>query len=259
MMALDTVQESKASEWISTSFKSEGSRSSRSSKTSTTKPATRAEQPRAKARRGGKKPTAAGRVNRPRGIAPPMRRSKSSNAAESPVEDVVEVEPPRSLPAVTEKPMEQEQSKSPKRKESAASSGGGWIVDPDFRTKYIDKKAKQKDILSRVVRAQATTALSGNVVATATSSRAGVKGKGKNVLVVDEVVPLKADAGLPVEPATALVRPVLPRQKSQLTMLIENARKQDAGGSPGREESAGGGTGSKGKGKGKGKEKGRVR
>ncbi|KAI5856510.1 hypothetical protein BZA05DRAFT_332771 [Tricharina praecox] len=259
MMTLDTVQESKASEWVSTSFKSEASQSSHSSKTSTTKPAAKAEQLRAKPRRGGKKPTSAvGRANRPRGLAPPMRRSKSSNAAESPVEDVVEVVPPRSLPVVTEKPVEREQLKPPKRKESASSSGGGgWIVDPDFRTKYIDKKAKQKDMLSRVVRAQATTALSGNVVATATSSWAGGKGKGKNVLVVDEVVPLKADDGLPVQPATAPVRPVLPRQKSQLTMLIENARKQDAGGSSKRAaaggESAAAGTASKGKGKGKGR------
>jgi hypothetical protein len=78
-------------------------------------------------------------------------------------------------------------------------------VDPDFRTKYIDKKEKQ-EMLACVVRAPATTALTNDVVF-ATASPRPENGKGKNVLVVNEAPPS------------------LPRQKSFLTLLLEDEKR----------------------------------
>jgi hypothetical protein len=78
-------------------------------------------------------------------------------------------------------------------------------VDPDFRTKYIDKKEKQ-EMLACVVRAPATTALTNDVVF-ATASPRPENGKGKNVLVVNEAPPS------------------LSRQKSFLTLLLEDEKR----------------------------------
>ncbi|KAF8540129.1 hypothetical protein BDD12DRAFT_880922 [Trichophaea hybrida] len=246
---LDTVTENKASEWISTSFQSTDSWDSRSSTTSKGVGGARAGPLRSKGRRGGKRVTA--KMNKPKGIPPPVRRSNTVTS--SPTTEVEVVETPSFLPGNTPekgKEVEKEKGKGKgkereKEKERQKDSGG-WIVDPDFRTKYIDQKQKQKE----AARASPTTALSHDTV----SVRRVTKGKRKDVLVVDGTVPLK-------EGDTKVVRedkrrPALPRQKSELTMLIENARKdgesnkatEDKGKGKGKVESVG-----RGKGKGRGR------
>jgi hypothetical protein len=223
-MTLDTVPETKASEWVSGSVRSTDSRSSKGS--GSTKLIARAEQRGGKARRGKKVYFGApSRANRPRGIPPPIRRTKSNTAASSPVSEIDEVdEPPRPLPSAPKpQPEKKEQPEKKKEQKHRDTSSGGWIVDPDFRTKYIDKKEKQKEMLARAIRAPATTALTNNVVFGTASSRPE-NGKGKNVQVADEALPS------------------LPRQKSFLTLLLESEKKATKVGSTSRN---GGGESSK--------------
>jgi len=177
------------------------------------------------------------RTNKPKGIPPPMRRSNTVTS--SPTTEVEVAEAPRSLPGKS--PEKEKEAGKQKQKDS-----GGWIVDPDFRTKYIDQKQKQKE----AARASPTTALSHDTV----SVRRVPRGKRKEVLVVDSTVPLKEGDTKVVRKVEG--RPALPRQKSELTMLIENARKdgesskatEDKGKGKGKLESAG-----RGKGKGRGR------
>lgn len=239
LMTLDTVQESKASEWVSGSVRSQDSRSSKGS--SSTKAMARIEHRGGGKVRRGKKVLiggGGGRANRQRGIPPPIRRTKSNTTANSPVSSVAEIEEetPQLLsialgpkPKLESEPEKKEQKNEQSKKEEKRrdTSGGGWIVDPDFRTKYIDKKEKQKEMLARVVRAPATTAMNDFVVTATASSRASTA-KGKNILVANEV------------------QPALPRQKSQLTLLLERERRAAAakigssGGSGGGESSKSG-------------------
>lgn len=118
----------------------------------------------------------------------------------------------------------------------------GWVVDPDFRTKYLERKRRENlvaltSIIPMVVtKAMSTTAVTESV---ATISTKISRGKGKNGLMVDEIVPLKGLAE-DVRSAQAAkikmiesvldkeideARPNLVRRKSELTLLFEGAKK----------------------------------
>lgn len=111
-------------------------------------------------------------------------------------------------------------------------------MDPDFRTKYLEQKNKEK--LGTLTKDVSAIAMSEAV--TKNSRRV----KGKNVRVVDEIVPLK---GLSEDMGDAQVAPIvtvrdvevddqasnLPRRKSELTLLFEGAKK--AGEKNGKERS----------------------
>jgi hypothetical protein len=90
----------------------------------------------------------------------------------------------------------------------ATSSGGGWIVDPDFRTKYIERKQQA------VVRAAPATVRLVEEVATARTRRE------KRGLVVEDVGGIEAAA------ADSGKGKGLVRGKSQLTLLFEEAKKE---------------------------------
>ncbi|KAL7272485.1 hypothetical protein RUND412_004705 [Rhizina undulata] len=111
----------------------------------------------------------------------------------------------------------------------------GWIVDPDFRTKYLERKRKEKLValtsLTTASKTAAPTTAVADSIATVKSTRK------KNVLVVDDIVPLKClneeDGTFPTakvalenlkeedidELPTNLVR-----QKSELTLLFESEK-----------------------------------
>ena len=115
------------------------------------------------------------------------------------------------------------------KKDKRDSSGGGWIVDPDFRTKYINKKQQEA-----ACRGSPTTAVSRDTAVPVKLAK-GAKRK-------DAVEEAMGQPAPPVQPAQ---RPALPRQKSQLTVLVEEARKDGRWKSDGED----GGGGDKGKGR----------
>ncbi|CAZ79381.1 unnamed protein product [Tuber melanosporum] len=142
-----------------------------------------------------------------------------------------------------------------KRGDTADSN---WIVDPDFRTKYLERKRKEKlvawsseaFVVPLVTKAVPTAAV---VESQATASTKISRGKGKGVVLVDQIVPLKGlseeatdlqatrvlvanvrDEGIDELPAT------LVRRKSELTLMFEAEAKRSGEkvgkGGPGKEE-----------------------
>ncbi|KAH0604672.1 uncharacterized protein H6S33_006340 [Morchella sextelata] len=178
----------------------------------------------------------------------PKRKSSSSsntavNTAVSSPSNTLTVDVARSLPSSSQQRQERKRNSSTegddeesRRKGDAV--GSGWVVDPDFRTKYLEQKNKEK--LGTLTKAVSTIAVSEAV------TKASRRGKGKNVLVVDEIVSLK---GLSEDMGDVQVAPIvsvrdvevdeqtsnLPRRKSELTLLFEGAKK--AGEKNGRERS----------------------
>ncbi|KAI5817765.1 hypothetical protein BZA77DRAFT_292293 [Pyronema omphalodes] len=114
-----------------------------------------------------------------------------------------------------------EQSKQAKPRPAT----GGWIVDPDFRSKFnIDQKLKLSQALP-------TTAVSTEFAfSESVASRASIRGEMASL--AGSVASGTSAAGSAASSfgefskaaAAAASRPVLPRQKSQLTLLIESAR-----------------------------------
>ncbi|CCX29706.1 Protein of unknown function [Pyronema omphalodes CBS 100304] len=112
-----------------------------------------------------------------------------------------------------------EQSKQAKPR----AATGGWIVDPDFRSKFnIDQKLKLSQALP-------TTAVSTEFAfSESVASRSSIRGE--TASLAGSVASGTSAAGSAASSfgefskAAAASRPVLPRQKSQLTLLIESAR-----------------------------------
>ena len=99
-------------------------------------------------------------------------------------------------------------------------------MDPDFRTKYINRR-QQED----AGRGLLTTAVSRDTAVPVRLTRGG-----KRKDAAEEAM------GQPAQPVPPVQRPGLPRQKSQLTVLVGEACKDDRWKSDG-----GGGGGDKGK------------
>lgn len=127
----------------------------------------------------------------------------------------------------------------------------GWVVDPDFRTKYLERKKRENLVALTfivpvtVAKAMSTTAV---VESVATIPTKAGRGKGKNGLVVDEIVPLKGLVegvrGVQASKATVIESVLekeidelpsnLVRRKSELTLLFEGAKKAGEKGGKGR-------------------------
>ena len=125
----------------------------------------------------------------------------------------------------------------------STSDAQGWVVDRDFRSKFVDHQQHQ-DHFDEFIRqpsaktpstvASTSTAAAGTLAFGGLPDPKDAKGKGKaRVSVVDEEVPLKPagpssssasaidDADSPVSPASGLLR-----TKSQLTLLLERDRRR---------------------------------
>lgn len=221
---------------------------------------------------------AAGHPSRPRGIRPPATarrkaQSTSNTAANSPTQHM-QVDIPRSLPSSGTTPR-----RPPRRQDSTLSEPddarareevvkAAWLVDPETRAKYLDRKrGGVPSALVAPALAGKTAPTTAVVEDTATAHTTGRRGRRKNVLVVDEIVPLKGlkeeDEGSPTPPPAITVGDdlssrfssgttsaaavnstqrkldpmgvrdsILPanlvRRKSELTMLFENAKKETA-------------------------------
>jgi hypothetical protein len=123
---------------------------------------------------------------------------------------------------------------------ASTSDAPSWVVDRDFRSKFVDQKKRQdhfEDLVhqplakTRSTVASTSTAAAGTLALGELLETTDLKGKGKaRVSVVDEEVPLKPAA--PSASTTSAIddgdSPVsgLPRTKSQLTLLLERDRRR---------------------------------
>ena len=192
------------------------------------------------------------RRSRPAG---PRRKSSSSsntavNTAFSSPSQTLAGDIARSLPSDSVRQQHKASSTDGGDSESDATGRRGdtadnnWIVEPDFRTKYLERKRKEKLVaLTSVAFVAPLVAKAVPTVAVAesqaTASTKISRGKGKGVVLVDQIVPLK---GLPEEAADsqvtrALVANVrdedidglpttLVRRKSELTLMFEAEAKK---------------------------------
>jgi len=192
------------------------------------------------------------RRSRPAG---PRRKSSSSsntavNTAFSSPSQTLAGDIARSLPSDSVRQQHKASSTDGGDSESDATGRRGdtadnnWIVEPDFRTKYLERKRKEKLVaLTSVAFVGPLVAKAVPTVAVAesqaTASTKISRGKGKGVVLVDQIVPLK---GLPEEAADsqvtrALVANVrdedidglpttLVRRKSELTLMFEAEAKK---------------------------------
>jgi hypothetical protein len=109
-----------------------------------------------------------------------------------------------------------------------------WLVERDFRSKFVDKKRQEKFsfLLGHPSSSKTGPTLAqSSMEATATiesgdASTAKVLTKGKKEIVVDDVVPLKTEGLFPHRMLGMNDEPLapLPRTKSQLTFLLERDR-----------------------------------
>ncbi|EPS37500.1 hypothetical protein H072_8787 [Dactylellina haptotyla CBS 200.50] len=155
--------------------------------------------------------------------------------------------------------VESEHSLSSSRKGSQAGSAKSkedWLVEPDFRAKYLEQR--KKDRLSAIagnpiVKGPLKTS---PTIATASMTAVAIprtkRGRGRSILVVDSVAPLKSaddeddNSGLSVpvvenpfssikEMLPTLVekepfeKPLFQRTKSQLSLMIEKAKRNADG------------------------------
>ncbi|KAK6336179.1 hypothetical protein TWF696_001742 [Orbilia brochopaga] len=136
----------------------------------------------------------------------------------------------------------------------SAKSKEDWLVEPDFRAKYIEQRKKDRlsaiagnPIVKGPLKTGATIA---TAPMTALATPRTKKGRGRNILVVDSVVPLKSpdDSGTiakVVETTSAPISEIMPglveketfekppmfqRTKSQLSLMIEQAKRNSDGG-----------------------------
>ncbi|PWW78943.1 hypothetical protein C7212DRAFT_356187 [Tuber magnatum] len=191
------------------------------------------------------------RKSRPAG---PRRKSSSSsntavNTAFSSPSQTLAVEIARSLPSDS---VRQHKALSTDGGDSGGDATGkrgdtadsNWIVDPDFRTKYLERKRMEKlvaltsvaSVVPLVTKVVPTVAVAESQ---ATASTKISRGKGKGVVLVDQIVPLK---GLPEEAADLQATRVLVanagdedidelpttlvRRKSELTLMFEAEAKK---------------------------------
>lgn len=176
-------------------------------------------------------------ARRPR---PGVPRRKSASAAgphadasaSSPLQEAPG-EVARSLPgagAPRDKPAsEYDDSAAGKRPDAHAAAG--WVVDPDFRTKYLERKRQEKlaALVSTVPSIMpAVAAIQGLSAAVLPNG----KGKNARVITVDGVVPLKAPADMSIVAAAVTDEDIdclpvtLMRRKSELTLLFEEEKKE---------------------------------
>ena len=110
------------------------------------------------------------------------------------------------------------------------------LVDPDFRSKFVDKTRPSNRSVTNISSfahkssAAMPTAASFQALGTldtGQSSPTAGKNKGKKAFK-NEVVPLKAPASAGPEPPAEASQP-LPRTKSQLTLLLEREKNRPAG------------------------------
>lgn len=177
----------------------------------------------------------------------PRRKSSSSsntavNTAVSSPSNTLTVDVARSLPSASQKQRRGNQS-ARDGSESEGKKGDksdGWVVDPDFRTKYLERKKRENLVaLTFIVPVTVTKAMSTTTIveSVATVPTKAGRGKGKNGLVVDEIVPLKGlvedvrgvQASKVIESVLEKEIDELPsnlvRRKSELTLLFEGAKK----------------------------------
>ncbi|KAJ6257532.1 hypothetical protein Dda_7317 [Drechslerella dactyloides] len=135
----------------------------------------------------------------------------------------------------------------------SAKSKEDWLVEPDFRAKYIEQRKKDRlsaiagnPIVKGPLKTNATIA---TAPMTALATPRTKKGRGRNILVVDSVAPLKSPdnsspAATVVETVSASIseglpglveketfeKPVFQRTKSQLSLMIEQAKRNADGG-----------------------------
>lgn len=187
----------------------------------------------------------------------PRRKSSSSsntaiNTAVSSPSNTLTTDVARSLPSASQRQRQRNSSASGgSESEGVGKKGdapaGGWVVDPDFRTKYLERTRKEKLVaLTSIVPAVVakTTSTAAIMESVATTSTKVNRGKGKNVLVVDEIVPLKGltEDALGVKITTGDVPNEeidelpsnLVRRKSELTLLFEGAKKAEEKSGKGR-------------------------
>jgi hypothetical protein len=133
-----------------------------------------------------------------------------------------------------------EHSNSDSRRPNPEVSGDGeypkadWLVERDFRSKFVDKRRQER--FSFLLGHPSTsktgpTLAKSSMEATATiesgeNSTTKVLTRGKKVIVVDDVVPLKTEGLPPHQSLGGDDEPLapLPRTKSQLTFLLERDR-----------------------------------
>ncbi|KAI9866271.1 MAG: hypothetical protein M1813_001393 [Trichoglossum hirsutum] len=133
-----------------------------------------------------------------------------------------------------------EHSNSDSRRPNPEVSGDGeypkadWLVERDFRSKFVDKRRQER--FSFLLGHPSTsktgpTLAQSSMEATATiesgeNSTTKVLTRGKKVIVVDDVVPLKTEGLPPHQSLGGDDEPLapLPRTKSQLTFLLERDR-----------------------------------
>jgi len=114
------------------------------------------------------------------------------------------------------------------------NSKADWLVERDFRSKFVDKK-RQERFSSLMGHPSASktgpTLAQSSTEATATigsgdTSTAKILTKAKRAIVVDDVAPLKTEGLFPHRVLGVNNEPTapLPRTKSQLTFLLERDR-----------------------------------
>ncbi|KAK6532762.1 hypothetical protein TWF281_006939 [Arthrobotrys megalospora] len=133
-----------------------------------------------------------------------------------------------------------------------------WLVEPDFRAKYLEQRKKDRlsaiagnPIVKGPLKTNATIATASTTAVAIPGAR---RGRGRSIIVVDSVAPLKsaddedvAGPAVPVvESAFAPIsevlpgrveketfeRPVFQRTKSQLSLMIEHAKRYPDGALP---------------------------
>jgi hypothetical protein len=120
----------------------------------------------------------------------------------------------------------------------AGAEGGDskadWLVERDFRSKFVDKKRQERfsSLMGHPSASKTGPTLaqsSTEAIATIGSGDAAtakIPTKGKRVIVVDDVAPLKTEELIPHQMLGVSDEPPapLPRTKSQLTFLLERDR-----------------------------------
>ncbi|EWC44537.1 hypothetical protein DRE_06709 [Drechslerella stenobrocha 248] len=183
------------------------------------------------------------------GISTPMTSiTETSNINKAPDDGKDASEPSESF---TSGPTADSSSRKSSEAGSAKSKED-WLVEPDFRAKYIEQRKKDRlsaisgnPIVKGSLKTNATIA---TAPMTALATPRTKKGKGRSILVVDSVAPLKSpDESGPAAVAEKLTspasgalagmvekeafeKPVFQRTKSQLSLMIEHAKRNADGG-----------------------------
>ncbi|KAI9812785.1 MAG: hypothetical protein M1827_004542 [Pycnora praestabilis] len=133
-----------------------------------------------------------------------------------------------------------ESSRSPSMGDTRADrSYSDWLVDRDFRSRFVDKN--RQDTFAAFTTHPVVTKTLATVAPTPTAATGTVKlselvvsngkGKGRQFTIVDEVAPLRPEGSPSLTPADMDKEPgaPLPKTRSQLTMLLERDRRASDG------------------------------